>query len=125
MSCEYRNTYIQVFELFRSYSGDLGVFHKKSPVQKIVNFYVRISEQKKELLKRGSNRKEIKLKKASFDIEKPKNIQVTINKYGEDMEKVFDINAYLAARKLLLSELSLVQEIIKREKIKAELIMDN
>ena len=52
-------------------------------------------------------------------------MHVTISKYGEDVEKVFDVNAYLAARKLLLSELSLVQEIIKREKIKAELIMDN
>ena len=76
-------------------------------------------------MKKGNRRREIKLKKASFDIEKPKNVQVTISKYGEDIEKVFDINAYLAARKLLLSELSLVQEIIKREKIKADLIMDN
>lgn len=58
-------------------------------------------------------------------MDKPKNVHVTISKYGEDVEKVFDVNAYLAARKLLLSELSLVQEIIKREKIKAELIMDN
>ncbi len=67
----------------------------------------------------------MKLQKASFDVEKPKNLKLTISKYGEDTEKIFDINAYLAARKLLLSELSLVQEIIKREQIKAEMIMDN
>lgn len=122
MSCEYRELYIKVFELFKWYNGDVDELHRKSPIQKIADYFVKNMKQEPLPFKNSYESKmENSFQKLKFDAKHAHKELFSIQKYDQPETDTSIFNLVLT-RRALVDQLALAEQLVKREQIKRQII---
>ena len=134
MSCEYRDLYIRIFELFVQLGGDVDQLKKFSPIEKVTSFFLmkdfgRCSNDTEDINININGHSKIanKTMKRLKDFEKVGNSLLKIKqcfKISPDDHDLLQLKTSSKAllRRCLDGKLNLISEIVHREKMRLELI---
>jgi len=123
LSCEYRELYVKIFELFKWYNGDVDEFHRKSPIQKIADYFVKNMKQESLTYKNSFESKvENGFQKLKFDAKPASRALFSIKKYDQSEKEDVSIFSLVFTRRALVDQLALAEQLVKREQIKRKII---
>ena len=125
-SCEFRDLYIRLFDLFVLLGGDVDRLKLFSPIEKVTNYFVTKDFKDGESLDK-EDRALNRIMKQLKDFSKVGSSLLGIRKLSkikalEQEAPQLPVTSKAALRSILVSKLQLISEVVNREKIKFELV---
>lgn len=114
---------MKVLELFKWYNGDIDEFHRKSPIQKIADYFVKNMKQEGPTFRNSFESKvENGNQKLKFDAKLAHKELFSIRRYDQPDKDEVSIFSLMLARRALIDQLALAEQLVKREQIKRKII---
>ena len=109
--------------MFKWYNGDVEEFRRKSPVQKIADYFVKnIRQQEFRFGNSFESKIENNFQKLKFDTKTVPKELFSIKKYRQFDKDELPLDALLVTRRSLVDQLALSVQLVKREQIKRKII---